>query len=249
MAAVYGVQQLSGNQYGRVYNKSTHETLRIEGASIEFIDDFNGDAFDKPWTELDLNSATCTVPASGYWKAEIGQVNENAAGGIYFADNKPFDIGKGFIFETRLAVHTAPTLTTEIQFGFMNDSYGADSQRVFLADEVAKYAMMGFYTTAGSGLTAVIRTDDGTKASGVVSSATSVVLDAYHIYRIDCTSLASVKFYIDGARVASSTTFAMDTASTLAVQPWLMVYKHDDATTAAAGELYVDYVKIWQLAR
>jgi hypothetical protein len=247
--AIYGVQNILGNQYGRVYNKSTHETLRIEGASIALIDDFNGDSFDKPWTELDVNSATCTVPASGYWKAEIGQVNENAAGGIYFADNKPFDLGKGFIFETRLAVHTAPTLTTEIQFGVMNDSYGADSQRIFLADEVAKYAMMGFYTTLGAGLTAAIRTDDGTSASGVVSSATSVVLDAYHVYRIDALSLSSVKFYIDGVRVAPTTTFDMDAAASLAVQPWLMVYKHDDATTAAAGELYCDYVKMWQLSR
>jgi hypothetical protein len=249
MASIYGVQNILGNQYGRVYKKTTHETLRVEGASIALIDDFNGDAFDKPWTELDLNSATCTVPASGYWGASIGAVNENAAGGIYFADNKPFDIGKGFIFETRLAVHTAPTLTTEIQFGVMNDSYGADSQRFMLADEVAKYAMFGFYTTLGSGLTAAIRTDDGTLDSTVVSSATSVVLDAYHIFRIEFLTLASVKFYIDGARVASTTTFAMNTAATLTVQPWLMVYKHDDATTSAAGEFYVDYVKCFQLAR
>ena len=249
MASIYGVQNILGNQYGRVYKKSTHETLRVEGASTEFIDDFNGGAFAAPWLELDLNSATCTVPASGYWNASIGAVNENAAAGIYFNDIKPYDVGKGFIFETRMAVHTAPTLTTEIQFGVMNDSYGAGSQRFLLADEVAKYAFMGFYTTLGSGLTAAVRTDDGTKASGVISSGTSVVLDAYHIFRIELLSLASVKFYIDGARVASTTTFAMDTAATLLVQPWLMIYKHDDATTSAAGEMYVDYVKMWQLAR
>jgi hypothetical protein len=249
MAAVYGVQSLLGNQYGRIYKKTTHETLRVEGASVAFIDDFNGDTFEKPWTELDLNSATCTVPASGYWSASIGAVNENAAGGIYTADNKAWDIGKGFILETRLAVHTAPTLTTEIQFGVMNDSYGADSQRLFLADEVAKYVMMGFYTTVGSGLIPVIRTDDGTTNSGIISSATTVVLDAYHVYRMDCLDLASVKFYIDGARVASTTTFAVNAAASLAVQPWIMIYKHDDATTSAAGEVYVDYVKMWQLAK
>ena len=37
MASIYGVQNILGNQYGRVYNKSTHETLRIEGAAISFI--------------------------------------------------------------------------------------------------------------------------------------------------------------------------------------------------------------------
>jgi hypothetical protein len=237
-----------GNQLA-FYDGTTYETVRPV-APIYLYDDFLGTAINGDiWTDLDLNNATTTAPAASIFKCEIGQVNENAAAGLYGTDSKGFDMGKGLIFECRLAVHTAPTLTTEIGFGMMNDSYGADSMRFLLADECAKYAFFGFYTTVGAGLTAVVRTDDSSNASGIVSTATTVVLDVYHIYRIDFTDLASVKFYIDGVRVAPATTFKMDLAASLTAQPWIMVYKHDDATTAAAGEFYLDYVKIWQATR
>lgn len=236
-----------GNQLA-FYDGTTHETVRPI-APIVFYDDFLGAIDTNFWTDLDLNSATTTAPAASIFACEIGQVHENAAAGLYGKDDKPFNIDKGLIFECRMAVHTAPTLTTEIGFGVMNDSYGADSMRFMLADECAKYSFFGFYTTSGAGLTPIIRTDDGTAASGVVTTGTTVVLDVYHVYRIDFTNSADVKFYIDGVGVATSTTFKMNTAANLLVQPWLMVYKHDDATTAAAGEMYLDYVKIWQATR
>jgi hypothetical protein len=152
------------------------------------------------------------------------------------------------IFETRLAVTAAAASTGEIGFGVMNDSYGADSMRFLLADEVAKYAFFGFYTTLGAGLIPVIRTDDGTKDSTIISSGiAAITLADYHVYRIDFTSLADVKFYIDGVGVATTTTFAMDTAASLTVQPWLMVYKHDG--DGGRGSIKIDYVKIWQATR
>jgi len=229
---------------------STYETVKPI-APIVFYDDFLGTVLNTDfWTDLDLNSATTAAPALSVFDCEIGQVNENAAAGCYGKDDKAFNIGKGLIFECRLAVVTAPTLTTEIGFGVMNDSYGADSMRFLLADEVAKYAFFGFYTTVGAGLIPVIRTDDGTHDSGIISSAiTAVALNAYHVYRIDFTSLEDVKFYIDGVGVATSTTFVMHTAASLTVQPWICVYKHDDATTSAAGEFKLDYVKMWQATR
>lgn len=238
-----------GNQLA-FYDGTTHETVKPI-APIVFYDDFLGTVINTDfWTDLDLNSATTTPPALSVFDCEIGQVNENACAACYGKDDKAFDIGKGLIFECRLAVVTAPTLTTEIGFGVTNDSYGANSMGFLLDDEIAKYAFFGFYTTVGAGLIPVIRTDDGTHDSGIISSGiTAVALNAYHVYRIDFTSLEDVKFYVDGVGVATATTFIMHTAASLTVQPWIGVYKKTDVGTAAAGEFKLDYVKIWQATR
>ena len=231
------------------FDSSTHETVKPLAPTVLY-DDFLGTAYNADiWTALDLNSATLTVPAASVGAASIGAVNENAAAGLYGQDDKAWNVDKGLIYECRMAVAVAPTLTTEIGFGMMNDSYGAASMRFLLADEIAKYAFFGFYTTSGSGLTAVIRTDDGTNASGIISTATTVVAGTHNIYRIDFTDPTNVKFFIDGVGVAETTTFNMSAGSNLMVQPWMAVYKHDDATTSAAGTLNVDYIRMWQATR
>lgn len=232
------------------YDGTTHETVKPV-APIIFYDDFLGTVLNTDfWTGLDLNSATLTAPALSIAAMAIGAVNENAAAGVYGKDDKAFNIGKGLIVEIRAAVHVAPATTCEIGFGVINDSYGAGSMRFLIADECLKYAFFGFYTTVGAGLIPVIRTDDGTHDSGIISSAiTAVSLDAYHVYRMDFTSLEDVKFYIDGVGVATGTTFVMHSAASLTVQPWVAVYKHDDAGTNAAGTFYLDYIKIWQATR
>jgi hypothetical protein len=236
-----------GNQLA-FYDGTTYETVKPI-APIVFYDDFLGTVINTDfWTDLDLNGATTTAPALSVFDCALGANNENQAAACYGKDDKAFDIGKGLIFETRLAVTVAAVDTGEIGFGVMNDSYGAASMRFMLADEVAKYAFFGFYTTVGAGLIPVIRTDDGTHDSGIVSSGiAAVTLAAYHVYRIDFTSLEDVKFYIDGVGVATGTTFVMHTAASLTVQPWLCVYKHDG--NAGLGSIKIDYVKIWQATR
>lgn len=237
------------NRVLRFKDRTTGELLDV-AAARKLIDDFDYTAINtNVWTDLDLNSATTTAPATSIFKMEIGQVNENAAAGLYGRDDKLWNIDKGLIFEVCLAIHTAPTLTTEIGFGVMNDSYGADSMRFLLADEIAKYAFMGFYTTVGAGLRLCIRTDDNTAFSGIVDTGETVALDVYHVYAIDFTDPSNVYFYLDGNRLAAETTFKMNTAADLMVQPWICVYKHDDATTLAAGEVYLDYIKMFQPAR
>jgi hypothetical protein len=236
-----------GNQLA-FYDKTTYETVKPI-APIVFFDDFLGTVINTDfWTDMDIAGGISTAPALSVFECALAAGNENQAAGCYGKDDKPFDIGKGLIFETRLAVTAAAASTGEIQFGVMNDSYGITSQRFLLADEIAKYAFFGFYTTVGAGLIPVIRTDDATHDSGIVSSGiAAVTLAEYHVYRIDFTSLESVKFYIDGVGVATTTTFIMHSAASLTVQPWLMVYKHDG--DGGRGSIKIDYVKIWQATR
>ena len=232
------------------YDKSTGETVKPI-APIVFYDDFLGTVLNTDvWTDLDLNSATTTAPAASLFNCAIGAVNENAAAGCYGKDDKPWNLDKGVIFEARLAIAVAPATTAEITFGLINDSYGADSMGCLVNNECAIYSFFGFYTTVGAGLIPVIRTNDGVNASGIVSTAiTAVALNAYHVYRIDFTNVADVKFYVDGVGVATGTTFNMSNGAAVMCQPWLMVYKKDDAGTNAAGTVNWDYVKIWQATR
>lgn len=235
------------------YDKTTHETVQPL-APVVFMDDFLGTAINTDvWTDLDLNSATTTAPAASIFVCAIGAVNENAAAGLYGASatgDKPWNLDKGVIFETRMAVAVAPATTAEITFGLINDSYAADSMGCLVNNECAIYSFFGFYTTVGAGLIPVIRTNDGVNASGIVSSGIAALTPGeYHVYRIDFTDVADVKFYIDGVRVATTTTFNMSNGSNVMCQPWLMVYKKNDAGTNAAGTANWDYVRIWQATR
>jgi hypothetical protein len=55
---------------------------------------------------------------------------------------------------------------------------------------------------------------------------------------------ADVKFYIDGARVAASTTFDMSAVPTLKLQPVARMDKA--AANTNLGVMEVDYIKVWQ---
>lgn len=243
----YRASNFSSDRWSRVENPSTHETIRIEGAPIVLEDDFLcGVVNTGKWTEVDVGDSIKAI-SGGILTYHLHATGETEEAGIYARDSKDFNLDKGVIFECRLAVHVAPTVGGEIMIGFQNDSYSTGSNRILNADETAIYSAFGFYATLGAGLTAAIRTDDSVNASGIVSSATSVLVDAYHVYRIDCSNVASVKFYIDGARVASSTTFVMSQGSNVMVQPIVMCQKN--GVDAGLGDIYVDYIRCWQLAR
>ena len=223
----------------------THESFPLS-APRHIHDDFEGTAVDANiWTEVEVADSTKAI-ALGILTYHLHGTGETEEVGIYGRDSKSWDIGKGLQMECRLAVHVAPTLEAEFMIGVQNDSYSTGSNRILNADEVAKYAAFGFYATLGVGLIPAIRTDDGTLVSGIISSGiTAFALDAYHIFRIDFTNIADVKFYIDGVCVAPTTVFNMSTAASLMVQPIVMAQKLTPNT--GLGDIYVDYIKLWSL--
>jgi hypothetical protein len=237
-----------GNQYSRLYDETTHETVDILGAKQSLIDDFLcGVVNTNKWTEVDVGDSTKAI-SGGILTYHLHVTGETEEAGIYARDSKDFNLDKGVIFEARLAVHVAPTIGGEVMIGFQNDSYGTGSNRCLNADECAIYSAFGFYATLGAGLIPAIRTDDSANPSGIISSGVSALsLDAYHIFRIDVLDAASVKFYIDGARVAPATTFNMSQGSNVMVQPIILAQKN--GADAGLGDIYVDYIKMWQLAR
>ena len=229
------------------YDKTTFETVKPI-APIVLYDDFLGTVINTDlWTVADAGAGATTIAASVITLTTLvnGATDEN---GVYAKDDNAFNLDKGPIFECRLALNVAPTIGTEIIFGLFNDVYTTGAGRILVASELLLYAAFGFYTTVGAGLIPVIRTDDTGTNSGVVSTAiTAVALNAYHVYRIDCTAVADVKFYIDGVGVATGTTFNMSTGAAVMVQP--MVIAQKVGIDAGLGIALIDYIRVWQATR
>jgi len=153
----------------------------------------------------------------------------------------PFRLDKGLIFEARVKITTDPTDQVELMFGLTGKTYSTDNQ-VAEADDIPIHAFFVFDGAA----TCTIYTDDGTEDNDAVATGYSADA-AYHIYRIDATETDDVKFYIDGAHVASGTTFDMSPdADHLEMSPYCVAVK---AGGAGVCVYVVDYIRVWQATR
>lgn len=156
-------------------------------------------------------------------------------------DSLILNLDKGPIIEFRAALHTLPTLLAEIYFGVAN---AYTKGRLAAADEgPTVHAVFHFSVhDAVDGGLARIFTDDTVNQNEHVTTGITIVPDAFHIFKIDFTTITDVLFYIDGVRVASGTTFDMNQGSNVVVQPYMMLYKDGGA---GVGEIYFDYVRAW----
>jgi hypothetical protein len=228
------------------YDGSTFETT-LPLSPVVFFDDFLGNALNGDfWTGINTNDATIAI-AGSIVTGHLAATGETEEAGVYMNDDKPFNADNGFIFEARVAVHVAPTSLAEIMIGMQNDSFGTGANRMLNADEVTIGAAFGMYATLDAGLGVAIRTDDNNVNSGIIDTGVNVVLDVYHIYRIDFTDVESVLFYIDGVQVAAATTFDMSFGSAIKFQPVIVAQKKTADTGLA--DIYIDYVRVWQATR
>lgn len=115
-------------------------------------------------------------------------------------------------------------------------AWGLASARNDAIDSIAAHAS---FRVIGSNAV-VVETDDG--ATDLDDKATGVSLVAtYQKFVIDFTGgTEDVKFYINGVRVAASTTFDMS-AYTAGLQPYVQIQKTADTNT---DSVITDYIKI-----
>jgi len=101
-----------------------------------------------------------------------------------------------------------------------NLAVGMASAHNATADNVATNAW--FRLIGATSTTAlVVETDDATNDNDDVATGATLA-NVYKRLLIDTSDLTSVKFYVDGARVAATTTFDMsDISSGLNVQPYI----------------------------
>jgi len=205
----------------------------------EFYDDFNGTvaAFPAsadpgtPWLIDDTSSAGSPTYTRGTSLAVLTLASteevENLC--LHFGDALDFDID--LIQRIEMRVKTVATLDSATSLAF-----GVASARNDAIDSIAAHAS---FRLIGSNAV-VVETDDAVTDNDDVSTGISLVA-AYKRFAIDFTGgKSNVKFYIDGARVAASTTFDMSGYSA-GLQPYVQLQKTSDANVDSAT---VDYVYV-----
>jgi len=162
---------------------------------------------------------TCTLQSS----------SENEEALACFNDQCNFTLGQGLIFECRARMTTLTTTNAEmfIGLGYAWSSMAISTYRV------------GVYT-AGTGILRCETDDNATNTQA--SSGVTVIANQWFDVKIDCQDVKSIKFYINGDRVARSTTFAYADTTYLTFQPILGVIK----SSTGIGTVDIDFVRIWQ---
>jgi len=225
------------------YDNTTLETV-MAMYPVSFYDDFNGadlvipatgaDESGCKWTKKIVGAAPPTVAkaadtVNGFALCSLTSADQKQDAAIHWDDQLSLSIAQGPIFETRLSFTTMPTLAAVGSFGL----WGA------WADGGSLYRV-GFEVPAG-GVVTCESDDNATDTSA--ATTTTLTAGTYNVFRIDCTTQTNIKFYIDGVRVAGSTTFNnAASAANSKCQPHLGLYK---ASGAGLGVMSVDYVKVW----
>lgn len=235
------------NQILTFYDSALDYEHVLPLAPIQYYDDFLGADAAIPaggseesgceWSKKVVKTAgTVTVAgkadaANGTIECALDNTSEEQEAMLYMGDQRLFKITQGLVFETRVALTTLPTLVAEAVFGLVGDyAKGPDN---------ITYSI--FFTADGSGAIVCEADDNATDSSQ--ASGVTVTAGQWKVYRIDCRDVTDIKYYINGARVASSATIPYAaTGANAVLQPYFGLYK---ASGAGVGKLEVDYVRIW----
>jgi hypothetical protein len=149
---------------------------------------------------------------------------------LSFGDKLCFDNDNTQSAEFRVKVSGITSSATSVAFGLA-------SARNDAIDSIANHASFRLIGNT----TLVVESDDGTTDKDDVATGTTLST-TYKRFVIDFTGgKSNVKFYVDGVRVAASTTFDMS-AATSSLQPYVQIQK-----TAAtdADAVTIDYVAVY----
>jgi hypothetical protein len=230
------------------YDLATQETIQ-RFAAVILDDDFIGaghaaipvdgsPAAGYPWVyRLQKTSGSPSVApianySGGAMRLALDATSEKQEATLYANDVLNWDMTKTAIFEARVSNHVLPTGNAEIVFGL---------QSVWIdgPDNASYYAQFQ-EAIAGAGLVN-FRTKDGVNTLAN-ASPTTMVADTFHIFRIDATNPANVRFFIDGTEVSTDNQMSFAATGAAAVlQPYFSVYK---ASGVGVATLDVDMVQV-----
>lgn len=194
--------------------------------------------------------------------AILGPTDATTAGwnGLSWEDEEAIDIGttttsKYVQFEARVKVTKATTMAEKnIMLGLVAGSVPAAGTGILTLNTAALF-FIGSTTSTGLPSTSDDLSIHTATRSGAASPATTGVTDTgldmtddtYRIFRIDLSDKANVKFYVDGTRVNSGTTYDLSgvTAGANALVQPIIIQNRSATGTPAAQTTSVDYVKLW----
>ena len=220
------------------YYDSTTREHTLVAAPLRFYDDFIGKTLDTAvWGTRDTAGATEAVvadAASGVLALTLTNANEAQLGGIDMADQRNFAIANSLVAEFRFRFTTLPTLLTVACLGLCGDHDAA-------VDTVAESIWFRFDGATGGLCT--VENDDTANETSQVTTGVTLAVNTWMIGRIELLDSANCKFFINGAPVATTTTFDMTTVPTLTLQPVCRIGK--EGIGVDEGVLQLDYVKIF----
>lgn len=211
---------------------------------VEFCEDFLGPqtltaspAGSDVWDIADTSSAGTPTYTVGGINGEATLAFDNTSEiqnvCLFQSDKLNYDIDKLIDIEFRIKMGQASVdNTTSLAFGL-------SSARNDAIDSIAEAAL--FRVVGADSTTAlVVESDDGTNNNDDVATGTTLI----NVYKRFVISFAAgtsdVRFYVDGVRVASSTTFDMSNY-TAGLQPIVQIQKTADTNT---DSVVIDYIKI-----
>lgn len=206
---------------------------------IEYCDDFLGHG-ELPASQSDSDWLIDDTSSSGtptYVKGGIGgeavltlaSTSEVENVCLHHGDDLNFDIDNLLSVEMRVKTVAALDSATTIVVGM-------GSAR---ADDPDAVAANAFFKLAGSNAI-VVETDDGTNDNDDVATGQSLVATYRKLVISFAAGTSDVRFFVDGARVAASTTFDMS-GYTAGLQPIFQIQKTADTNT---DSLSIDYIKV-----
>lgn len=213
----------------------------------EYVDDFFGTgslqataAGGDRWDITDTSSAGTPTyayvdgAATGEVQLAFSNTNEIQNVCLSHGDTLGMDIDKIQRVMMRVKMNQASIdATTSVAFGLTGDRNDA-------IDSIAQAALFRL-VGADSTTAVVVETDDGTNNNDDVATGETLI-NAYKKFVIDFTQGTSdVRFYIDGKRVAASTTFDMSNY-TGSLQPFVQLQKTADTNTDG---LTIDYFAVY----
>jgi hypothetical protein len=206
----------------------------------EYVDDFFGTSATfptsadpaTPWLIADTSAAGTPTYVRNASNAvlTLAATSEVENVCLYHGDALSFDIDELFTAEFRIRV-TGCTSGTTISWGMASARNDTPASMTALA----LFQMVGATSTTD----VTVETDDNVTDTAPVSSATALST-TFKRFVIDFQNKSDIKFYIDGNRVARSTTFTM-AGYTAGLQPFIQIQK---AANTNVDAITVDYVKI-----
>lgn len=229
------------------YDTSTHERVQVL-TGIMYRNDFLGQGSlvipaagsaenGVDWVKKIVGAAPPTVAgvangAGGQVACTLTATSEKQDAALYFGDQLNFDVTKGLIFEARVKLTVLPSAAG------VQAVWGLSSAWIDGPDNASDYLEFG--ATANGAV--LMRSQDGTTQASIASGTTVLATD-FHIYRIDATDVADIKYFIDGARVSGNAAIGFAaTGASAVLQPYFSAYK---PSGTGVGTLALDYVKVF----
>lgn len=220
----------AGNQL-QFFDQVTQEVTWI-ASPLYFDDDFIGAGHTAgipvagsptagyPWVKKIVGAAPPTVAlvsnaGGGQVACTLTSTSEKQDAALYFNDNLSLDVTKGLVWQARAQLSVLPSAAG------VEAVLGLSSAWIDGPDNAAEF--IRFRATANG--TIVMSCYDGTTLTSASTGVTVATTD-WHNYRVDCTDVTDIKFFIDGVpyNTAKQFGFAATGASAI-LQPYSSVYK------------------------